>query len=661
MSLSVKLKSGTPQHDKLVTAIKERREFSKRKMGNFHRQWSDADDSVRAYIHEKDVDKKRKDKKTFNGELDYVTLEVPYVYGTIMTAHTYYASVMLSRQPVWQFSARHGEAQDSVMAVEAVMDYQLRSGSHLPVMYNWLYDMAKYSLGIVGTYWCEEEKVITTIQEVQNTIMGVPFVGKKTVQSQQILKGYAGNKLFNVRPYDFYPDPRVPLWKFQEGEFVIYETSEGYSSIIATEHSYPGYYCNLDKMKDLAQNKVNNREQGSSRVELPLQPGETGQVPGAGFFKISEAYIKIIPQMWGLGDSKRVEIWCFQLAEDEVIISAKPLGAYHAKFPFGVMEGNFGSEEFAKFGMLEIIRPLTDILTWLVNSHFYNVRRILNNQLVVDPSRVVMKDLTKPGQRIIRLKPTAYGTPLNEAVYQLQQTDVTRSHLSDAQYIEQMIQRISSVVDNVMGVQNSGGRKTATEVRNATGWSTSRLKTPVEYNSALALDPLSQMMLSNTQQYLDLERKYAIAGNTLENAQKFVEVNPQAIAGDYDFVPVDGALPIDRLAQANFWKELLMQMSRSPQLMMEWDLSGMIAQAMKLQGERNIDRFRRQPPAGVQMNVNGPEATQQLQQQAQAGNMIPLSPTNPQVGGGRSGRPRSDGRPNRISGGPGSSGGNVRT
>src|SRR5690606_19786278 len=137
----------------------------------------------------------------------------------------------------------------------------------------------------------------------------------------------------------------------------------------------------------------------------PLEPGDTGKAPGPGFIKITEAYIKLIPAVWGLGDSKRVETWCFTLAENEVIISAKPLGLYHNKFPFQIMEGSFGSEEFAKFGMLEVIRPLTDILTWLVNSHFYNVRRVLNNQIVVDPSRVTMKDLTKPGQRIIRLKP----------------------------------------------------------------------------------------------------------------------------------------------------------------------------------------------------------------------------------------------------------------
>lgn len=634
-----KIKFGTALHQKIIDAVKERRDLSDRKMKSFHRQWDDADDSMRAYIHERETDKKRKDKKRYDGEVDYVTLEVPYMSAIVMTAHTYYTSVMLSRSPVWQFTARHGATQDSVMAVEAVMDYQLKNGFQLPVLYNWLYDLARYSMGIVGVYWDREEKIVSRFEEQQNTVMGIPFGGKKVVTIKENVLGYEGNCLFNVRPYDFYPDPRVAIWNFQKGEFCIRNTSEGYHDLLATHHSSPGYYVNLAALgQKLQDTRGNDLTQGSSRVQLPLQPGETANAPGPGFVKITDAYIKLIPSVWGLGDSKRVELWCFHIAEDSVVIRAAPLGLYHNQFPFAVMEGNFGSEEFAKFGMIEITRPLTDILTWLINSHFYNVRRVLNNQLVVDPSMVVQKDLTKPGQRIIRLRPGAYGKDVRTAIYQLQHADVTRSHLSDAAVIEQMIQRVSAVVDNVMGQVNTSGRKTATEVRSATGFSTSRLKTPVEYNSALGWGPLASMMLSNTQQLMSQERKFAAAGNTLETAQNFLMVNPQIIAGDYNFVPVTGDMPVDRLAQANLWKEMLGQLAKSPQLAMSWNLNEMLAHAMKLAGERNIDRFR--------IQIGSPQSN--LQTQAAQGNVIPL--------GGQGGRGNGrgiDGRGNAPSGTPG--------
>jgi hypothetical protein len=594
--LSVKVPQAL--QDKIKNMICERKRFSDQKMKQFHKQWDDADDSMRAYIKERDTDKKRKDKKRYDGEVDYVTLEVPYTYAIAMTAHTYFSSVLLGRTPVFQFTGRHGESQDSIMAVEAVCDYQLKNGYMMPVLYNLLFDLAKYSLGIGGIYWDSEQIVVSKYQNQPTVVGGVQFAGSTPVMTQEIVQGYEGNRIYNVRPYDFYPDPRVPLWKFQDGEFCIRETSEGYYDIIAMEHQYPGYYLNINKLPEMAARKSGNAfTVGSSRVELPTQPGE-GNAPGPGFFKVTDAYVKLIPSMWGLSDSKRVEIWCFQLVEDELLISAKPLGLYHNKFPFFLMEGNFGSDEFAKYGMVEVIRPLTDILTWLVNSHFYNVRRVLNNQLVFDPSRVTVKDLTKSGQRLIRLKPAAYGTDPRLAIHQLQMYDATQNNLRDAQYIEQMIQRTSAVVDQVMGIVDQGGRRSATEARIGANGSVSRLRTPIEYNSYLGMDPLANMMIANTQQLMSQQRKYRVAGNTLQNAQNFLMATPDIIAGNYDFVPVDGTQPIDRLAQANFWKELLVQIARVPQVAMQLDIVGMIGHTMQLQGERNFDRFRIQvmPP-----------------------------------------------------------------
>jgi hypothetical protein len=195
--------------------------------------------------------------------------------------------------------------------------------------------------------------------------------------------------------------------------------------------------------------------------------------------------------------------------------------------------------------------------------------------------------------------------------------DVTQGHLANAQYIEQMIQRVSAVVDTVMGIQDATGRRSATEARITANAGVNRLKTPIEYNSYLAMDPLSDMLISNTQQLMSEERKYRIAGNTLETANSFLMAGPDQIAGAYDFVPVDGTAPIDRLAQANFWKELLTQVARVPQIAMQLDLVGMIGHVMKLQGERNFDRFR--------INVLPPGvAPGQPQPGVPGGNVIPL-------------------------------------
>jgi hypothetical protein len=72
-------------------------------------------------------------------------------------------------------------------------------------------------------------------------------------------------------------------------------------------------------------------------------------------------------------------------------------------------------------------------------------------------------------------------------------------------------------------------------------------------------------------------------------------------------------LPIDRFAQANLWKEIMLAMQRLPQIAMEYDIGKIFAWTAQLGGLKNISQFK------IQMG-----SPAWLQQQAQMGNMVPL-------------------------------------
>lgn len=601
-------------HKFLKDAILERKRLSDRKMADYRCQWDRADDAFKAYIPTKDADQLKKDKKKYGGELDYITLEVPYTYGIVMTIHMYLASVFLARTPVYQAGARHAESQDSVFALEALLDYQYRAGKHGPVLYNWIFDMCKYNLGVVGTYWDNEIILSSEIVEAPSTVFGIALGKTKKQRVVKEVPGFSGNRLFNVRVHDFLPDPRKPISKFQEGEFCGRFTTLGWHELLT------GPYINLKELKQQNLDKMSKgyQDSGSPRIDLPMRAneGESDKLPS--YVDVLEMYVKVIPKLWGLGEETRPEIWVFTLANEEIIIGARPLGCLHNQFPFSILEGALGHSEFVKLGTVEIMRPLADVISWLFNSHFYNVRKNLNDTRVVDPSRVVMKDVTKGVMGgIWRLKPEAYGSDPRLAVHQFQHVDVTRSHITDAMAVENMMQKILGVMDTVMGAVDAGGRKTATEVRQSSGFSVNRIKSVAEYNSGLGFDPLFTQLVKNSQQYYDDDKKFRAAGNLLSSAGRLLDITPESIAGFYDFVPVDGTLPVDRIAQATFWKEMIMQLATSPYAPF-WDVNEMIAHTMELQGERNIQRFK------VQM-----QSPEQLMAQQQAGNVIPL--------GGRSG------------------------
>ncbi len=115
-----------------------------------------------------------------------------------------------------------------------------------------------------------------------------------------------------------------------------------------------------------------------------------------------------------------------------------------------------------------------------------------------------------------------------------------------------------------------------------------------------------------------------LVGDLAEMAgQNFLQVTPESLQGFYDYVPVDGTLPVDRFAQANLWKEILAGMRNYPQIAQMYDIGKIFAWLAQLAGLKNINQFK------VQM-----ADPMMLQQQAQQGNVVPMA-----AGGAAAGAP----------------------
>jgi hypothetical protein len=593
-NLTLEVAEGTALHGHIKTAVEERIKFSRNRMTDFHSKWRKAEELYKAYIKPTKEDEARA-KKYEEGEPQYVTVIIPYSYAMLLTAHTYWSSVFLSRTPVFQYIGRHGESEQQVQAVEALIDYQVQVGEMLVPLYIWLLDVGKYGVGILGNYWAEEQSVIAEIVNEPVTVLGIPIPGKfKKVRRKTTIKGYEGNRIFNVRPYDFYPDPSVSLVNFQQGEFCGRRTPCGWNEFL--ERVETGKFFNAEAVEKSI--NVSEREQGSTTEELPYAPGweagtyGTGGTRRKGPLEMDELVLKLVPRDWKLGPSESPEKWVFTLANGKVVCGAEPLGMYHDRFPYFLQQYEVDGYSLSSRGMLEVAKPLNDVLSWLFNSHFYNVRKALNDQLVVDPSKINMKDLKEGGPgRIVRLNPSFYGTDVRTVLYQIPLVDVTTGHIRDSELVTKLLEIVLGVNANIMGQLAPGGRKTATEVRTSSSFGINRLKTFAEYSSALGWAPLAQVLLQNTQQLYEETKQFRIAGD-LMGGRKFMSISPADIRGFYDFIPVDGTMPVDRFAQANLWKEILMGLAKMPQLAMQYDLGGIFGWMAQLAGLKNITQFK---------------------------------------------------------------------
>lgn len=632
-ALNKDLRFGTEAHRKILNALHARKKLSVDKMKDRHEAWTKSEEVTKAYIKTKENDRLRTEAKK-EGTPQYVTMEIPYSYGLLMAAHTYWTSVFLSREPVLQYMARHGQGYTNEQAVESIMAYQTNVGRMLVPWTFWLFDTPKYGVGWVGHYWDNETVRVSNIVEEEVPFGGFAVSGKtRKVKRTVEVPGYQGNRVFNIRPQDAWPDPRVSVANFQRGEFFARYVELSWTQIL--EGALDGVYMNVDilKRKGNRTSEDPDRDYGDGNWEIPNEENRMLyadlEIPQTGFVKCYEMYVRLIPELWKLGKGRRNEIWVFLVADNDVLLQARPLGELHNQFPIDVMEHEIDAHNLFKRSMLEQLQPLNDALTWLLNTHFFGVRKALNNQFVYDPSRVQGSSITDPEQGLlIRLKPNAYGQPISNVIQQLQTVDVTKNHVNDSKVLMEYMQRISGVNDIVMGMMQQGGRQTATEVRGASGFSMSRLKTQAEFMSAMGFAPHSEKLLQATQQHLDIERAYRLAGDLLPGGPEEMIIDPERIAGFYDFIAVDGTMPVDRFAQANLWKEILVQLNAVPQVAQQYDFAKMFAYTAQLAGAKNIQKFR--------VNLVPDE---QLLGQAQAGNVIPLENAN----GGSGARTRSAG------------------
>ena len=619
-----KLKFGSEFHSKINRAVCNRFEMSENELSDRHEQWKKDEESYLAFIPTNEADRLRHEKRRVEGITQQTTLIIPYSYAMLMTAHTYWTSVFLARDPVMQFMGRHGEAEQNVHMLEAILNYQVTVGRMLVPFYVWLLDMGKFGVGILGNYWEDEKIPISEFVSKPVTFLGIPIGDKsETVYQTRLVQGYQGNKVYNVRPYNWFPDPRKSLMDFQMGEFVGVEM-DNISVMDLRENEEYINVAAAEKIKSAI-----NIDRGSDQVELPASSDEHLQpvdVTSVATGMVRELYIRLIPKDWGLGPNEHSEKWVFTQWNEKVIIGAQPYGANHNEFPFSIQEYEPDGYALAKRSMMEISKPMTDIMDWLVNTHFFNIRKVLNDSLVVDPSLITMKDLTDPNPgKIIRIRPRGYGAGLlDAAVQQLKVQDVTGTHMNDIGFVANMLQRVHGVTEQVMGQPLPTGRRSASEARQTAAFGINRLKTNAEFASAQGWGPLAQQLVQNTQQYMTLERQFRIAGDTVNvrGAELFMQITPDDIKGFYDYVPVDGTLPVDRHAQAVLWQQMLAQLAGNPALLQQYDVAGIFGWVAKLAGLKNVDQFR--------LQLTDAEI---LQQQLQAGNVVGIN----EAGGAPSG------------------------
>ncbi len=248
---------------------------------------------------------------------------------------------------------------------------------------------------------------------------------------------------------------------------------------------------------------------------------------------------------------------------------------------------------------------------------------------VVDPSMINMPDFENPsGGLLLRLRRAAWGRGVDGSVEQLKVNDVTQNNIADAFRVIDLINRASASTDNVMGVMRPGSeRRSATEAQGTMQSAMSRMEHIAKIISIQAMQPLGYLLAFHTQQLMSEETYAKVTGDWaqqlgVENGTK-VPVNPLDLLVEFDVKVRDGSLPTDTNGSlTNFWNMALQTISQSEELMGSLDTTRIFLHMARLAGAKDVQAFMRSQESQGGATVAPDE---QVQQQAQAGNLVPLS------------------------------------
>jgi len=427
---------------------------------------------------------------------------------------------------------------------------------------------------------------------------------KRGTEEDQIL--FEGNALQNIDPYFYLPDPNVAAHDIQKGEYCGWVSRDNRVNLLRGELGGKGDLFNVKYLKHIQakesqfavdEHKREKKFGGPTRIrdEKVVHP-----------IDVVYMYVDLLPEEWKIKNKNRPEKWLFGLANDSVVIKAKPLGLNHNMFPVAVCAPDFDGYSSTPLSRLEVLHGLQGVGDWLFNSHIANVRKAINDMLVVDPYLVNIKDIEdpKPG-KLIRMRRPAWGRGVEKAVQQLVVQDITRANMADTQFIAQWMQKVAGADDPMMGALRRGGpeRLTGREFQGTRVGAVSRLERIARVIGWQAMQDIGYMFAVHAQQMMEKATFVKATGRWQQDLiaeygdgikRNRIKVSPLDIVVDYDVMVRDGSVPGGNFSE--LWLQMFKILTAVPELNQKFDIVRIFKHIARNLGAKNVNDFVRVVP-----------------------------------------------------------------
>jgi hypothetical protein len=371
----------TAFHSQLLQHCKALVDMSRSDMSKYYDRW-EASDLV--YRGERFADEEDK-KACKTGAPSKIV--IPLTYAQIQTFVSFGMGLLQQREHFFELEGTGEEDHRAAKLGEALLDQNLEANQFTTLLYQFLLNIGRFSLGVIKHSWVRETESVWVEEEVQvsgfqpmrllgqlfNPAPRVPEM--KQVKKEQV--AYMGNRLESVSPFCFYPDTRFPLSKFQQGEFCGSETEMSMTQLRKGEKD--GLYAGVKFIEKLSGDKYLKRQ--GQRFGHYRQESTTAKGQIESTVIVTSVQLEITPSKFKLSDgttlgsSNDPEKWIVEYANDSRVIRAEPLGYVHNHFTYSLGQFSPDEQSLVNETIAEMVGHLQAVIDWFVNAHITNVRK----------------------------------------------------------------------------------------------------------------------------------------------------------------------------------------------------------------------------------------------------------------------------------------------
>lgn len=451
-------------------------------------------------------------------------LVIPEAFSRIETVTPRVIGALFASRPWVAVAPREPGDVQNAPTVEMLLDYQLAERMDiLPKMVDWVKNALIFGTAVGKTVWRLETQervvgrkpVFPDGRDVRSRLMRAFRIPAGFEPDRREVIVYDDPEFDVVDPWHFWWDPRAR--DLREMRYCFHRSIRTRAELQELERQ--GIYGQVDDIPD-------GIEGGPTGSDVRRQ--EIGY-PAAGEDED--------------GDEVEVlEYWqpdrIVALGNRQTVLRNSPNPFWHGQLPFVAIHDHPVPGEFWSIGEIEPLVDLAEELNTFRNQRLHRANIltglpfIANKMLEVNPDDLVLK-----AHHIIWVGNVPEGMKLEDVLTTVRLPDVPPSSYSEEAVIKQDMDRTTGVYDPVRGALSDQGT-TATEVVAVQDQANFRFRLKIQLMEFSGLRRLARQVVQLDQQFIDRARAVRITGQP----PAFVDIPPEQIIGEFDFIPAGSSV-----------------------------------------------------------------------------------------------------------------------